>query len=198
MLHRFLGDEGVNTKHLSIVAVILVMAIILGTFSTYIWMENLTIGDLDDITEPLIECKLSNLREEDTTVYIMNVTQGSTQQVDFTLTSKTDQELTIPLDLELMVLHSETYNGELDCFFPSPDTANCYYYNQSAQNKLFNYTFSPSQLGLQPHQSNSTIITLEIVKDAPLGFYAFNIMLGNFGGVTHRWQLDVVVDPKLE
>ena len=186
---------GVNIRYLGIVVVILAMMIILGTFLTYIWMDNI-IGDGDDVFVELVECNVSNLGE-DTTVRILNVTQDSTKQVNFTLTSKTDQELLIPLNLRLMVLISETYNGELDSFIPSPDIPNHFHYNQSAQNKLFSYTFNPNQLVLQPFESNSSILTLEVVEDAPLGFYIFNI--GPIDFDTHRMysQLDVVVDPKL-
>lgn len=173
------------------------MATILGTFIAYIWMDNLIIDEHIDIIQPLVECDVTNLGE-DTTIRIINATQGSTQQVNFTYTSKTDQELTIPLDLKLMILISETYDGELDSFFPSPDTPNHFHYNQSAQNTVFSYNFSPNQLVLQPYESNSSILTLEVVEDAPLGFYIFEIGPIDFG--THRTysQLDVVVDTKLE
>jgi hypothetical protein len=184
-----------NTRHLRIVAVIVVLAIMSYSFIVIIWMNNLTIGPLD--IQPLIECKVSNI-EEYTNDYVFNLTQGSTQQVNFTLTSKTDQKLTIPLDFWLVAFHSETYNGELDSFLPSNNPTR-FHYNQSAQDKLFNYALSYNQLILQPHQSNSTIITLEITEIAPLGFYAFSVRLGNWE-VTHQksWQLDVMVEPKLE
>ena len=173
------------------------MSTILGTFITYVWMDSLIIGGGDDIFTQLVEPNFSNLGEN-TTVRIFNVSQGSTQQVNFTLTSKSDRELLIPLDLKLMVIISETYKGELDSLIYSPDTPNHFHYNQSAQNKLFNHNFSPNQLVLQPYESNSTIISLEIVEDAPLGFYIFDIGPVDFG--THRtyWQLDIVVDHKLE
>jgi hypothetical protein len=183
MLYNFLGDRGVNTRYLSVLIIILGMAIILGTLITYIWMDRLLIGGGDDIFTQLVESKFSNLGEN-TTVRIFNVTQGSTQQVNFTLTSKTDRELFIPLDLKLMVIISETYKGELDSLIPSRDTHNHFHYNQSAQDTLFTYKFSPNQLVLQPYESDSTIISFEIVEDAPSGFYIFDIGPVDFG--THR------------
>ncbi|MGD2065940.1 MAG: hypothetical protein PVI43_02060 [Candidatus Bathyarchaeota archaeon] len=184
-----------NTRHLRIVAVIVVLAIISYTFSVLVWMDNLTIGPLD--IQPLIDCKVSNI-EDYTNDYVFNLTQGSTQQVNFTLASKTDLILTIPLDFRLIAFRSETYNGELDSFIPSNDPTR-FRYNETAQDKLFNYAFSHSQLILQPFGFNSTIITLEIADIAPSGFYAFSVRLGNWE-VTHQksWQLDVVVEPKLE
>jgi hypothetical protein len=158
-------------------------------------MNNLTIGPRD--IQPLIECKVSNV-EDYTNDYVFNLTQGSTQQVNFTLTSITDQILIIPLDFRLLAFHSETYSGELDSLISSNDPTR-FRYNENAQDKLFNYAFSCNQLILQPHQSNSTIITLEIADIAPSGFYAFSIRLGN-SEVTQRksCQLDVVIEPKLE
>jgi hypothetical protein len=184
-----------NTRHLRIVAVIVVLSIILYTFSVLVWMNNLTIGPLD--IRPLIECKVSNI-EDYTNDYVLDATQGSTQQVNFTLTSKTDQILTIPLDFWLLAFHSETYNGELDSFIPSNNPTR-FHYNETAHDKLFNYAFSHNQLILKPFESNSTILTLEIADIAPLGFYAFSVRLGNWE-VTHQksWQLDVMVEPKLE
>jgi len=184
-----------NSRHLRIVAVIVLLAIISYTFSVIIWMNNLTNGPLE--IEPLIECKVSNI-EEYSNDYVFKLTQGSTQQVNFTLTSKTDQKLTIPLDFWLLAFHSETYNGELDSFIPSNNPTR-FHYNQSAQDELFNYTLSHNQLILQPHQSNSTIITLNIAEIAPFGFYAFSVRLGNWEVTKQKsWQLSVIVDPKLE
>jgi len=194
---KVLGDYVVNPRLLSIVVVILAIVIILGTFIAYIWLDGLIIGDHIDIIQPLVECKVTNLRE-DTNIRIINVTQGSTKLVNFTFTSITDQKLTIPLDLKLMSLISETYDCELDSFIPSPDTPNHFHYNQSAQNKLFNHIFSPSQLVLQPYESNSSILRLEVVEDAPLGFYIFQIGPIDFGTYRMYSQLDVVVDKKLE
>lgn len=160
-------------------------------------MDSLQIGS-GDYPPPLIECKLSTI-EEDSTFFILNVTQDSTQQVNFTLTSKTDQKLTIPLDFRLVAFHSETYDGELDSFIPRTHDPTRFFYNESAQDKIFNYTFSYNELILHPHESNSTTITLEIADIAPLGFYAFSVRLGHFEVTRQKsWQLSVVVEPKLE
>lgn len=184
-----------NTGHLRIVAVIVVLAISSYSFIVLVWMNSFTIGPLD--IQPLIECNVSNI-EDYTNDYVFYFTRGSTQQVNFTLTSITDQNLMIPIDFGLSAFHSENYDGELDCFIPSNNPTR-FYYNESAQDKLFNYSFSHNQLILQPHESNSTIITLEIADIAPPGFYAFSVKLGNWE-VTQRksFQLDVVVEPKLE
>jgi hypothetical protein len=184
-----------NTRHLRIVAVIVVLAISSYSFIVLVWMNSLTIGPLD--IQPLIECNVSNI-EDYTNDYIFNLTQGSTQKVNFTLTSITDQNLIIPIDFGLSAFHSESYDGELDCFIPSNNPTR-FYYNESAQDKIFNYAFSRNELILQPYESNSTIITLEIADIAPSGFYAFGVRLGNWE-LTQRksFQLDVLVEPKVE
>jgi uncharacterized membrane protein len=125
---------------------------------------------------PLLDGNVSSLGEED-----MNVTQGSALQVNVTLTSLTDQELTIPI--ENLTL-SGFNNTSWDTSIP--------------QNKVLNYTFSINQLVLQPRGSNSTVLTINIAEDAPLGQYAFTVELGNwqvtqFGGI----GLTVRVTPKL-
>jgi hypothetical protein len=182
-----------NAGHLRIVAVVVLVAIVSYSVIVFVWMDSLRIGPLD--IQPLMDYSVSNI-EGYSNDYVFNLTQGSTQQINFTLTSITDQQLTIPLDFGLLAFHSETYNGELDSFIPSNDPTR-FRYNESAQDKVFNYAFSDNQLTLQPFESNSTIITLEIADIAPSGFYAFGISLGNWE-VTHRktCQLDVMVEPK--
>ena len=125
---------------------------------------------------PVLDVNVSSLGEED-----MNVTQGSTLQVNVTLTSLTDQELTIPFEnLTLAGFNNTAWD------------------NSIPQNKLFNYTFSTNQLVLQPHESKSTVVTLEIAEDAPLVKYLFYIELGN-SQVTQLSAvgLPVRVTPKL-
>jgi hypothetical protein len=183
-----------NAGHLRIVAVVVLVAIVSYSIIVFVWMDSLRIGPLD--IQPLLDCNMSNI-EGYSNDYVFNLTQGSTQQINFTLTSITDQQLTIPLDFRLIVFQSETYNGELDSFIPDSDDPARFRYNESAQDKVFNYAFSYNQLILEPFESNSTIITLEIADIAPSGFYAFGINLGNWE-VTHRktCQLDVIVEPK--
>ena len=45
------------------------------------------------------------------------------------------------------------------------------------QASAFNYTSSPNLVNLQPSKSNSTIITLNIKEDAPVGQYSMYINL---------------------
>ena len=114
---------------------------------------------------PLLFGEVSSLGEED-----MNVSQGSTLQVNVTLTSNTDQELTIPIEnLALSGFNNTSWGTSIP------------------QNKVFNYTFSASKLVLQPYESNSTVLAVDIADDAPLGQYALSIELGD-------WQVTYVGD----
>jgi hypothetical protein len=125
---------------------------------------------------PLIDGNVSSLGSEG-----MNVTQGSTLQVNVTLTSFADQKLTVPIEnLKLAGFNNTAWDNSLP------------------QNELFNYTFSNNELILQPYESKFVVLTLEVAEDAPLVQYLFYIELGNwevthFGGI----GLTLRVAPKL-
>ena len=180
-----------NTRYLGIAVVIPVILVVAGSCGILLWMGSLTIGPID---YTLIDCKVSSLGEED-----MNVTQGSTLHLNFNLTSKADQELTIPIEnVTLFGFYSESYDGGLDTFFPITDWPNGYGYNHSAQDKVFSYTFSAKQLVLQPLESGSIDITLEIADNAPVGEYSFLIALGNWQVTSQsEYSFEVRVNTKL-
>ncbi len=91
-----------------------------------------------------------------------NVAQGSTFQENITITSKTDIELVIPL-------------GNLtitDRDYPSWGFG-------IPQGEIFNYTFTPDQLILKPYGLNSSLLTIHLAEDAPLGNCVFFFDMGN-------------------
>ena len=47
------------------------------------------------------------------------------------------------------------------------------------QERVFNYSLSLDKVTLQPFMSNSTIITINLADDAPLGKYSIRVELGN-------------------
>ena len=163
-------------KHFLIVGVILIVTAVF--IVVYEDFRNRQIiserGDAIYHDPPLLDANLSTWRE--------NVTQGSTLKVNVTLISRADQELTIPIEnLKLAGFNNTAWDN------PIP------------QNKLFNYTFSNNELVLQPNESKSTVLTLEIAEDAPLVEYLFYIELGN----SQITQLEAVsltigVTPKLK
>ncbi len=165
--------RGVKTKHFLIVYFILVIAVV--SVVVYEHFRGFPSpperGDVIGHNPPLLDASLSSSGD--------NVTQGSTLQVTVTLTSRTDQELTIPINLTLAGFNNTAWD------------------NSIPQNQLFNYTFSTNELVLQPNESKSTVLTLEIAEDAPLVDYLFHVELGNWqitdlGGIS----LPVKVTPK--
>ena len=179
-----------NNRYLCVAVAVLAISVVAGSCGILLWMESLTIGPID---YTLIDCQVSSSVED------MNVTQGSTLHLNFNLTSKADQELTIPIEnITLFWFYSESYDGELDTFFSITDWPNGYGYNHSTQDKVFNCTFSATQVVLQPLESDSIDITLEMADNAPVGKYSFLIALGN-GQVTSQPEcsFEVRVNNKL-
>ena len=166
-----------NTRHLIIVTVVLIIAIILALAYIGFSPSNAPVGT----PIPLLMSSISSLGKED-----MNVSQGSALQINVTLTSRADYELTVTL--ENLTLNGVNNSSD----YTSWDTS-------IPQNKVLNYTFSINQLVLQPHGSKSTVLTVNIAEDAPLGQYALTVELGNaqvtyVGGI----GLTVRVTPKLK
>jgi hypothetical protein len=96
----------------------------------------------------------------------LTTSQGSTFQVNITQTSKLDTELSLPFEsLEIMA-----YNNSAA---PSPP-----------QQQTLNYTFSPKTLVISPQGTNSTILTVTMADDAPVGEYLLYLRYGN-SNITH-------------
>ena len=90
-----------------------------------------------------------------------NITQGMAFTVNITISSFADKELTIPLGLSL--------EGLADVGWMPPLTAE----------EVFSSVFEPETLILQPHGSSSSLLTVNLAEDAPLGAYVFYIELGD-------------------
>jgi hypothetical protein len=90
-----------------------------------------------------------------------NITQGMAFTMDLTISSFADKELTIPLSLSLKALENVGWLPPL------------------TEETVFNSTFVPSQLVLQPHGTSSSILVVHLAEDAPLGTYVFHVKLGN-------------------
>lgn len=101
---------------------------------------------------------------------IINASQGSTQEINLTFTSIFNNSQTL-IPIENLTLFY--YDSHIEYIGGSPNALDF------PQDKYFNYSFSQTQLMLQPLASNSSILTIMIAKDAPIGMYAFNINLGN-------------------
>jgi hypothetical protein len=125
-----------------------------------------------------------------------DVPQGATYQINYTLASWGCPEQ-FAVTIENLTL---TKFASFDSY---PD-GNLSWENISAwepsiaQDTIFNYSLSQSQLTLQPHMSNSTIITLNWADDAPTGHYliSVNISKPNFSTEPSKydWISSVPVD----
>jgi hypothetical protein len=90
-----------------------------------------------------------------------NVTRGEAFTVNVTVSSVADKELSVPLGLSLENLENVGW------LTPVPAAS------------VFNFTYAPEVLALQPHGSGSSVLTVRLAGDAPLGSYVFYVELGN-------------------
>jgi hypothetical protein len=90
-----------------------------------------------------------------------NVTRGEVFTVDVAVSSVADKELSVPLGLSLENLENVGW------LTPVPASA------------VFNFTYTPDLLTLQPRGRGSSVLTVNLAADAPLGAYVFYVELGN-------------------
>jgi hypothetical protein len=125
---------------------------------------------------------------------ILNTSQGETIQVNLTLTSMTSEQITVPVEDLLMTY----YNATIDY----SRWVNAFNNYSLLQAEAFNYSFSLNRLTLQPNLSNSTIITINVAENAPLGQYFFFIDFGNIIGGEFSYSgttgLGIVITPNAE
>jgi hypothetical protein len=104
-----------------------------------------------------------------------NITQGTAFTVNLTVSSVADKELTIPLGLSLKDLENVGWLPPL------------------TEGAIFNSSFVPNRLILQPHGKSSSFLVVRLAEDAPLGTYVFNLELGN-SEETHVEGTSFIVD----
>ncbi len=105
----------------------------------------------------------------------VNVTQGMRFAVNLTITSIADKELSIPLDLNLYIIRNSTGWQGLP------------------EDTVFTFGFKPDSLTLEPYGSNSSLLTVVLSEDAPIGEYQFSIKTGNMEE-THVGGTTIIVD----
>ncbi len=87
----------------------------------------------------------------------LTVAQGATFQINMTSDSLVDEGLQMKFEnISVMTFNNSDWNSALP---PQEDVFNC--------------TFTPNPLILEPHGTNSSIITVELAEDAPTGRYRF-------------------------
>ena len=95
------------------------------------------------------------------------VSQGSTFQINITFKSELDSELVLPLGELTLIGYNDTDKTD---YLP--------------EGELFNHNFSVNPLMMPPNGSNSTVLTVIVARDAPIGEYLFEISYGN-SDITH-------------
>jgi hypothetical protein len=111
--------------------------------------------------------------------YFNNVSQGLPLQVNITISSETNQTINVPMENVTAIYYNSTVNYSTD--FPEVEQYNQTLLQQQAfiiQQQAFNYSFSPNQVTLQPNMSNSTILTIKLAPNAPLGQYTLDVNIG--------------------
>jgi hypothetical protein len=96
----------------------------------------------------------------------VNVSQGTSFKVNLTLTSHAGH-----LRVNIQNLTITYYNSQVN--FSRPTNTNEDY--SSVQSSAFNYAFSPNPITVQPSMSNSTIITINLSQEAPIGQYSIAV-----------------------
>lgn len=151
--------------------IIVVLVVCVLAFSSYWYL-------LRPQTMTSIQQPMYSLEEESSNSFV-NVTQGSTWQKNETWYVSLNEEVSIPFE-NLMLLR---YNKTSDIL-----------YNQK---NILNYTFSPNPIIILPHGYNTTVLTVTMAEDAPIGRYDLIWTLGN-SNVTNisAYGLIVRVNPK--
>jgi hypothetical protein len=100
--------------------------------------------------------------------YYTNITQGNDLKVNVTITSTGPEEIVYIKNIQVWWYNP---NVNLYTWYSPPNTGN----DSSIQTSAFSYSSSPNPVSLQPYMSNSTILTLNIEKNAPTGQYSMYI-----------------------
>jgi hypothetical protein len=100
----------------------------------------------------------------------INVSQGTSFKVNLTITSMAGQ-----LEVRMQNLTVTYYYSQVKLGNPIDLSDNNF---SSIPKSAFNYSFSINPITLQPIMSNSTIITVNLAEDAPIGQYFIAVRQG--------------------
>ena len=169
-----LGEGELMVNRRLVIFFVLLAVLVLGVVSVMVYFSAQRIPS----STPTVQYStdISSLNTKD-----LNVSQGTKLQLNLTFTSHGTEQLTIPIE-NLTLLN---YDGSMPMDYKSWNFSS----NWSPtipQERVFNYTFGANRITLQPALSNSTILTIYVAEDAPLGKYAFGI---NLGTVTSESEL---------
>jgi hypothetical protein len=136
-----------------IVAVLTIIIVIVATISAYYFLESNSHESSPSKASPL-ELNLAPSG-------ILNTTQGGVTSVNVTLTSLNMSETSIPLSLVLQTYDNKPVDSSSD------------------KEDLFSSTFSVNPIVLKTNETETSVLTLHVAEDVPIGKYAFLVELGN-------------------
>ena len=122
---------------------------------------------------------LIDIEEELITPKDIKITQGMSFAVNVTVYSLADKELLIPLSLsaERIIQRSDLEpHPEPTSSWPSyPEPTSSWEPYSSYHATEFTYSYEPSSIVLKPGDAMSSVLTVQLFEDAPVGDYRFFI-----------------------
>jgi hypothetical protein len=140
-------------KRIALAIVIITLVTISGAVIGYYWVN--TPASRPDS----IGYKHPPMMDSNVSPFHLTVAQGATFQVNVTLTSFLDTEISIPLENLSAITYSPSHI--------------------SLPQETFNYTFSPNPLILAPTVTNSSILIVKLAEDFPIGDWTMVVTFGN-------------------
>jgi hypothetical protein len=167
-----------NGKFYAIILIILILIVVLG-LAYFVFFPSRMAGTPIALYSSSTSPQNTGLISD-----VFNTTQGATEQIALTLTSTMySPQIEIPLENLKLIAYNSTINYN--------DWDSSGWNTSLVQVKVFNYSFSPSQLTLQPNTPNSAIITIKLATNAPTGRYALEINLGKLKFLSPRGKDDL-------
>lgn len=155
-----------NRRDCVIISFILIGIVIVGLVAYFDYISNSAVVNTPSpgILPPIYNI---NLPEN------INASQDTTQKVNLTFTStkQLSSEIAIHIENLTIVSYTSAISYAVNLSLP---------WSASAQETVFNYSFSLTQLTLQPNMSNSTIITINLADNATVGSYTLQINCVSF------------------
>ena len=135
-------------------AVLTIIIVIAAVISAYYFLESNSRRSSPSKASPSVEVNLAPSGS-------LNATQGGVTSVNVTLTSLNMSETSIPLSLVLQAYDNEPLVSSID------------------KEDLFSSTFSVNPIVLKTNETETSVLTLHVAEDVPIGKYAFLVELGN-------------------
>lgn len=146
--------------------VLTIIIVILTIISAYYFLKFNSHQSSPSKASPLVELNLAPSGG-------LNATQGGVTSVNVALTSLNMSETSIPLSLVLQAYDNEPVDSSID------------------KGDFFSSTFSVNPIVLKTNETETSVLTLHVAEDVPIGKYAFLVEMGNT-------QIYNVIDATLE